>query len=1100
MNGDGLMKLSIRWALIVGFLALIWGTHLTTTTSTYISSEKVLNQHAMDIMENIADLAMEQSQNHLAHAHAAATLTRRLVSANVVGINEESFDSLERYFLDQLAIYPHFAGIYLGQPDGDFFYVSRDAQKPGAAFRTKIIQHKNDTHSTRLIWRDEQLNVIANTYDTEDDFDPRNRPWYKSADAQRQIVWTDPYIFYTSQKPGITIAGPTYDDRGALQGVIGVDIEIDQLSRFIGNMNIGKHGRAFMINNNGDVVAFPDLEKIKTTGNGPSDGYRLAKIEELDDVLSRKAFSSMGMKAAPDGRYHMKRSQFARFEHNGEYHHAMLTPFSFSDWPWIIGVHLPEDDYLGTLKKNRRDNILLTLALSVVATLMALLLARTILRPMADLEKAALAVKNNDLTTQFQLKSRYKEISETGDAFARMKTAIRDTQEKYIGIFENIQDVYYETAMDGTVLEISPSIEKISELKRDRLIGSNVNRFYNDPDSRNIFIDTLLSQERVTDYEIVLKDSRGEPVYYSVNAMLKKDERGKPEKIIGSMRNTTARKTAEAELREYRTRLEELVLERTADLEKVNLKLQREVEQRLGTEAELREKEEKYRNILESIEEGYFETDLKGKFTFYNHATTRALGLPGNELLGMNVRRFTRPHTAQRILRIFADIYQTGKPRRAIEVEIISKDGTKRFIELSASLIYDAKGLPCGYRGIGRDVTRRLKDKKERRRLTEHLHRTQRLEALGRLAGGIAHDFNNLLMGIQGNASLMLSALDTANSNIENVRSIERCVQSGANLTRQLLGYARGGKYMVKPTNLNDLVRKTAEMFGRTRKEVQIVASYQEDVWIVDVDRIQIEQVLVNVYLNGYQAMAQKGVLHLQTSNVYLDEEFVQPYKVASGRYVKISVKDTGMGMAQDVQAHVFEPFFTTKTIGSGTGLGLASAFGIVKNHSGIIDFASRPMVGTTFFIYLPATEKPLHPEEETDENSIHWGSETILIIDDEHYILEACKAMLNDMGYTVLTARNGEEAVGIYDEKWQNIALVILDMIMPGMDGRQTYQKLQKIDPEVKVLVSSGYSMDDIATEMLAMGCSEFIQKPFHMYKVSKMIRRILDNPPSQT
>ena len=1088
------MKITIRWALIVGFLALIWGTYLTTTTSTYISSEKVLNQHARDIMENIADLAMEQSQNHLAHAHSAAALTRRLVSANVVGINTDSFDSLERYFLTQLVIYPHFAGIYLGRPNGDFFYVSRNEKLPGAVFRTKFIQHNSGGHNTRLIWRDVELGIIADTYDGADTYDPRRRPWYKKADAQRQIVWTDPYIFYTSQKPGITIAGPTYDDEGALQGIIGVDIEIDKLSQFIDNMNIGKHGRAFMINNNGDVVAFPDLKKIKTTANGSSGGYRLATIEELDDALSRKAFAAMNMKTEPDGRYHLQRSQFARFEHNGQYYHAMMTPFSFSSWPWIIGVHLPENDYLGALKENRRNNILLTLALSVVATMMALLLARSILRPMGDLEKAATAVKDNNLTSRIELNSWYKEINETVEAFTRMKTAIRESQEKYIGIFENIQDVYSETALDGTILEISPSIEKTLGFRRSDLIGTDVKRYYSDPDSRKVFIDALLSQGRVSDYEIVLKNSGNEPVYYSLNSIIIKDEKGHTEKIIGSMRDITARKTVEAKLINYRAHLEDLVRTRTADLENVNAELQGEIEQRLNSEAILREKEEKYRNILESIEEGYFETDLKGNFTFFNHATTRTLGLTGSELVGMNFRRFTSPGTTRRIFRLFVDIYRTGKPRSAIEIEIIGKDEAKRFIELSASLIYDAEGTPHGYRGIGRDITERLNDDKERRRLTEHLQRTQRLEALGRLAGGIAHDFNNLLMGIQGNASLMLSGLGADDSNIENVRCIERCVQSGANLTRQLLGYARGGKYMVKPTNLNKLVRKTAEMFGRTRREIQIVASYQKDIWTVAVDRIQIEQVLVNIYLNGYQAMAQKGTLHLKTENVTLDEKYVRPFKVNPDRYVKISVKDTGSGMAADVQAHVFEPFFTTKTVGSGTGLGLASAFGIVKNHSGIIDFISRPMKGTTFFVYLPATEQRLHSEKETDQ-SLNWGSEIILIIDDEHIILEACKAMLTGMGYTVLTARSGEEALGIYRGQWDDIELVILDMIMPGMDGRETHQHLKKIHPRVKVLVSSGYSMDDIATEMLAMGCSEFIQKPFDMYQLSQKVRRLLDS-----
>ena len=273
------MRFSIRWALIFGFLALIWGTFLITTTSMYVSSEKVLNQHARDIMENIADLAMEQSQNHLAHAQAAAALTRRLLKAHVVGIDGNNAEKLEHYFLDQLALYPHFAGIYFGSPNGDFYYVSRNDQQPGASFRTKIILHDSGSRSTRLLWRDAELNLVADVFDPQDDFDPRIRPWYKRAEAERQIVWTDPYIFYTSQKPGITIAGPTYDVTGNLRGIIGVDIEIDQLSTFIGNLKIGKNGRAFMINNNGDLVAFPELEKIRKTGDDGSKGFRLVKIQ-----------------------------------------------------------------------------------------------------------------------------------------------------------------------------------------------------------------------------------------------------------------------------------------------------------------------------------------------------------------------------------------------------------------------------------------------------------------------------------------------------------------------------------------------------------------------------------------------------------------------------------------------------------------------------------------------------------------------------------------------------------------------------------------------------------------------------------------------------
>ncbi len=211
------------------------------------------------------------------------------------------------------------------------------------------------------------------------------------------------------------------------------------------------------------------------------------------------------------------------------------------------------------------------------------------------------------------------------------------------------------------------------------------------------------------------------------------------------------------------------------------------------------------------------------------------------------------------------------------------------------------------------------------------------------------------------------------------------------------------------------------------------------------------------------------------------------------GRYVKIMVRDTGSGMAPDVQERAFEPFFTTKPMGGGTGLGLASAFGIIKNHDGIIDFTSQPGKGTTFFIYLPATDQRVMPETETVEG-LQKGTETILVVDDEEYILKACRAMLTDLGYAVLTARSGEEATAIFRELDAQIDLVILDMIMPEMDGRETFEQLKQIDPAINVLISSGYSIEEIASDMLALGCDDFIQKPFDMYQVSKMIRNVLD------
>jgi PAS domain S-box-containing protein len=1087
------MKLTIRWSLIIGFLCLIWGTYVVTTTSTFVSSQKTLNGHAMNIMENIADLAMEKSQNHLAHAHGAAVLTRRLLAANVVSVNENNIDALEQYFLDQLIIYPHFAGIYLGKSNGDFFYVSRNGQRSPGGFRTKIISHRGGVRETALTWRDQNLNILSQEFDPGDRFDPRVRPWYKKALAQAKIVWSDPYIFFTSQKPGITIAGPTYDESGVLKGIVGVDIEIDELSTFIGNLKIGQNGRAFMINNNGEVVAFPDLDKIKTQGAAGSKSLRLVKIHELDAVLSRKAFSAVGLIKDAQGRFDLKESRFARFEHEGQYHHAMLTPFSIPQWPWIIGVHLPEDDYLGDLKNSRQFNILLTLVISVVATVIALYFARSIIRPITNLEKEALAVKNDDMQTRFNINSKYKEIQETADSFRLMKEAIRQSREKYSGIFENIQDVYYETSLDGVILEVSPSIEKISPYKRENLLGAKVDQFYFSPRDRNEMIRTLLAAKKISDYEILLKFEGDEPTCASLNSVLMTDEQGAPLKTVGSLRDITARKKAEAELHNYREHLEELVQERTADLEKAGEKLKEEMKQRLQTESALGENQEKYRSILESIEEGYFETDLNGNFTFYNDATSRILGWLKSELPGMNIRDYTSRETAQKLFSTFKEVYRTEKPCRAIEFEIIRTDRQKRYIEMSVSLVRNAEGKPQGFSGIGRDTTARRLAENDRKRLEDKLQQVQRLEAIGTLAGGIAHDFNNLLMGIQGNVDLLLISLDATDPRYENARSIERCVRSGANLTRQLLGYARGGKYFVKPIKLNDVVQTSSTLFGRTKKETKVICEYQEDIWTVAVDRSQIEQVLVNLYLNAWQAMGHKGTIHIKTENVVLDNDSVRPYGAVPGKYARVSVGDTGSGMDKETQKRVFEPFFTTKSMGKGTGMGLASAFGILKNHNGIIYFTSTLGKGTTFYICLPASDLPAESDTVADEN-VRPGSGTILVVDDESYILDACKAMLTKLGYNTILAHSGEEAVALSRRENGSIDLIILDMVMPGMDGLTAYERLKEINPEVKVILSSGYSLTGAVKEILDKGCDEYIQKPFSLSQLSLITRELLD------
>ncbi len=507
----------------------------------------------------------------------------------------------------------------------------------------------------------------------------------------------------------------------------------------------------------------------------------------------------------------------------------------------------------------------------------------------------------------------------------------------------------------------------------------------------------------------------------------------------------------------------------------------------------LREGEEKYRTILESIEEGCFETDINSNLTFFSNPFLIILGYSRDELLGVNTAKYTSPDTAAKMKRITERLRETGKPENVTDYDVICKDGSNVSLELSVSLRKDQDGLPMGYRGVLRDVSERKQTEEEKHKLENQLQQASKMESIGTLAGGIAHDFNNILMGIQGNASLMLLKIESDHPNYEKIKNIEKYVQNGTELTKQLLGFARRGKYLIKATDLNEIIEKSSSLFARTKKEIRVHTELSEDLWSAEVDRGQIEQVLLNLYVNAWQAMSNGGDLYLQTENIILDRSYLKPYKVEPGRYVKISVSDTGVGIDKETQERIFEPFFTTKEMGRGTGLGLASVYGIIKSHGGYINVYSEKEKGTVFTIYLPASEKIALKEIESGPAAIIKGSGTILLIDDEEMILDVGIELLEELGYTVKSAMSGPEAIDVFKEERGKIDLIIMDMIMPGMGGGETFDRLKEIDPDIKVLLSSGYSINGQATKILRRGCDGFIQKPFNMNQLAEKVQRIL-------
>jgi len=379
-----------------------------------------------------------------------------------------------------------------------------------------------------------------------------------------------------------------------------------------------------------------------------------------------------------------------------------------------------------------------------------------------------------------------------------------------------------------------------------------------------------------------------------------------------------------------------------------------------------------------------------------------------------------------------------------------------------------------------------------RKLIEAQLLHTKKMEAIGALAAGIAHDFNNILMGIQGYVSLLLIKIDTVHPDFEKLISIQSLVQSGADLTGKLLGFARGGQYEVKPTDLNELISKTINLFGRTKKEIGIHQKYQEKLWTVEVDRTQIEQVLLNLYVNAWQAMPHGGNIYVETENITTDH-LDQAMNLKTGDYVKIKIADTGSGMDNETRQRVFEPFFSTKEKGRGIGLGLASAYGIIKEHGGTIDVTSEVGQGTVFIIYLPASKKEI-PKETYASKTILKGTETILLVDDEETIINVCRDILITLGYNVYIARNGQEAINIYKTNKDKIDIIILDMIMPGLSGEETYNQLKLINPEVRVMLAIGYSINNQAKKIMENGCRVFIQKPFRIEDLSQKLREIID------
>ena len=630
---------------------------------------------------------------------------------------------------------------------------------------------------------------------------------------------------------------------------------------------------------------------------------------------------------------------------------------------------------------------------------------------------------------------------------------IEAEQVRYQNFVENIEDFCFETDLAGNFTFANHSMLNRFGCTMEEVLGMNFKSYIKREDVPKIYSEFNKIYKTgkplsLLNHEIVHKD--GSMITLELSVSLNCDAQGRPAGFRGISRDVTEKRKMEAA-------------------------------------------QERYRAFVENIEDGCWEINLNGYCTFCNQATLNQFGYSAEEHKKITSVDYTTPEEGKRIRRIYREMFRTGKPIKVHDQEIIRKDGSIRILEVSAYVIRDASGNIIGARGVNRDMTEQKRMAAEHEKLMAQFNQAQKMESLGTLSGGIAHDFNNLLMGIQGYTSLILTNTDPAHPNFEKLKAIESQVQSGANLTKQLLGYSRGGRYEVKPTDLNDLIQKTTKLFGRTKKEIRLFEKYAQSLWPVEADAGQLEQVFLNLFVNAWQAMPGGGSLYVETQNITLGESYTNPYDVDPGRYVKVNVVDTGVGMDKATQQRIFEPFFTTKTMGRGTGLGLASVYGIIKGHKGFINVYSEKGHGSSFNIYLPVSHKKQVPDEPVTFE-IRGGHETILLVDDEQVITDVASKMLAGLGYHIFIADCGEKALEIYKENKNRIDLVIMDMIMPAMGGGETFKEIKAINPKVKVILSSGYTLNGEAKQIMNEGVLAFLQKPYNLDELSAKIRTILE------
>lgn len=641
-------------------------------------------------------------------------------------------------------------------------------------------------------------------------------------------------------------------------------------------------------------------------------------------------------------------------------------------------------------------------------------------------------------------------------ARAKMEKALRESEAKFKELFDSAPVGYHEIDAQGRIVNINRTELEMLGYSREEMLGKYVWQFVLNPEASQKRVLAKLSGElpvaKTAERIYMRKDGSTFPIL--MEERLLKDESGKITGIRTVIQDITERKYIEEELRES---------------------------------------EERFKTTLYSIGDGVITTDINGNVYQMNPVAESMTGWSEQEARGKSildifhiVNEDTGNVVENPVHRVLREGIVVGLANHTV---LISKDGTRRPIADSGAPIRNQHGKTIG-------VVLVFNDQSDRRLLQAQLMQSQKMDAIGRLAGGIAHDFNNVIAIILGYAKLMEHELNPLDPITKKVQGIINAAERSAELTNQLLAFAR--KQVIAPVavNLNTELAKLQNMLARLiGEDITLSIKPGKDLWNVKIDPSQVDQILANLSTNARDAISDIGTISIETTNVVIDESYCKEHlDFHPGEYVMLAFSDSGSGMDKATATRIFEPFFSTKPEGKGSGLGMATVFGIVKQNSGFINVYSEVGKGTTFKIYLPRFHGEVAAPMEKEKEIPLKGTETILVVEDEEQLLELAKSSLEMYGYSVLTAKSPGDAIVLCERLSAKIHLLITDVVMPGMNGKELKERLDTIKPGMKVLYMSGYTADVVAHRGILDENVNFLQKPFTPLTLARKVREVLN------